>query len=173
MRQSVTIRVLLGAGAGYVASKLMDRVTTAYQKRQSEGSKQREKELLEVPAYVKAAEKLAEVGGTQIDQRRAEEVGEGLHRGLGVAGGLVAELVVARGANPIGAGILTALGMWLFIDEGGNAVLGLTPPPTAYPWETHARGLVGHLAYGSALGIMLTLGNLRFPNGGSSWRRSP
>src|ERR687891_1542253 len=42
MKRSLTNEVLLGARAGYLASKLMDRVTTAYQDRQSEASKQRE-----------------------------------------------------------------------------------------------------------------------------------
>ena len=27
--------------------------------------------------------------------------------------------------------------------------LGLTPGPTAFPWQAHARGLVGHLTFGT------------------------
>lgn len=64
--------------------------------------------------------------------------------------------------NPLGAGVLTGLGLWLFVDEGANALFGLTPPPTAYPRETHVRGLVGHLAYGGTLGVLLSLGNALF-----------
>lgn len=160
-----TKAVLLGIGAGYAASKLMDRVTTAYQEQQSEASKQREKELQEVPAYVKAAEKLGEIRGEQIEQERAERLGQRLHLGLGLSGGVTAGLLAARGVNPFTAGILTGLGMWVFVDEGANAMLGLTPPATAYPRETHIRGLVGHLAYGTALGIFLAVGNLLFPRG--------
>jgi hypothetical protein len=73
---------------------------------------------------------------------------------------VAAELLVARGWNPLSAGLLTALGMWLLVDEGANAAFGLTPPPTSYPPETHARGLVGHVAYGGALAIVLALENL-------------
>jgi hypothetical protein len=29
-----------------------------------------------------------------------------------------------------------------------NALLRLTPGPAAFPWQTHARGLAGHLAFG-------------------------
>jgi hypothetical protein len=29
-----------------------------------------------------------------------------------------------------------------------NPVLGLTPGPTAFPCQTHARGLSGHLVFG-------------------------
>jgi hypothetical protein len=166
MKRSLTNEALLGIGAGYLASKLMDGVTTAYQERQSEASKQREKELQEGPAYVKAAEKLAEIRRAQIDQEQAEQLGERLHRSLGLSGGFTAGMLVARGTNPLVAGIFTALVMWLFIDEGANAVFGLTPPPTAYPPETHVRGLVGHLAYGGALGILLAVGNLLFLKGG-------
>jgi hypothetical protein len=166
MKRSLTNEVLLGVGGGYLASKLMDRVTTAYQERQSATSKRREKELQGVPAYVKAVEKLAEIRGAQMDQEQAEQLGERLHRGLGVSGGLTAGLLVAKGTNPFLAGILTALGMWLLVDEGANAIFGLTPPPTAFPPETHLRGLVGHLAYGGALGILLAVGNLFFLKGG-------
>jgi hypothetical protein len=157
MKRSLTNEVLLGIGAGYLASRLMDRVTTAYQERQSEASQQREKKLQGEPAYVKAAERLAEVRGQQLDQRRADRLGLRLHRGLGLSGGLMAGLLVARGMNPLGAGLLTGLGLWLVVDEGANALFGLTPPPTAYPRETHVRGLVGH---GSALGITLALGSV-------------
>jgi hypothetical protein len=64
--------------------------------------------------------------------------------------------------NPLGAGILTGLGIWLVVDEGANAVLGFTPPVPAYPRETHIRGLLGHLAYGGALGALLGLGSVLF-----------
>jgi hypothetical protein len=167
-RRTLTKELLLGLGSGYAALKLMDRVTTAYQDQQSEASKQREKEVQEVPAYVKAAEKLAEISGGQIDRQRAEDVGQRLHVGLGLSGGVTAGLLTAKGMNPLAAGLLTGLGMWLFVDEGANAALGFTPPATAYPRETHLRGLLGHVAYGGALGVLLGVGDrlfLRGPNG--------
>ena len=166
--RSLTKEVLLGIGAGYAASRLMDRVTTAFQEQQSEASRQREKELQEVPAYVKAAEKLAEIRGERIDQERAERLGRQLHLGLGLSGGLTAGLLAARGVNPLAAGILTGLGMWAFVDEGANAAFGFTPPATVYPRETHIRGLVGHLAYGAALGVILAVGDLLLPGGGKT-----
>jgi hypothetical protein len=162
MERSLTKEVLLGTGAALAATKVMDRVTTAYQERQSETSKRRERELQQEPAYTKAAEKLAEVRGEAIDQDRAEQLGERLHLGLGVSGGVMAGFLAARGMNPLGAGILTGLGIWLVVDEGANAVLGLTPPAPAYPRETHIRGLLGHLAYGGTLGALLGLGTLLF-----------
>ena len=149
---------VIGIGAGYLASRLMDKVTTAYQERQSGDSRRREKELQEVPAYVKAAERLAEIGGQNLDQERAERLGLRLHRGLGLSGGVIAGLLVARGMNPWAPGS-TGFGLWLLVDEGANALFGLTPPPTAYPRETHVRGLLGHLTYGGALGALLAVAN--------------
>jgi uncharacterized membrane protein YagU involved in acid resistance len=71
--------------------------------------------------------------------------------------------------TPLVAGLLAGLGMWLLVDEGANAALGFTPPATAYPRETHLRGLLGHVAYGGALGVLLSVGDrlfLRGPSGG-------
>lgn len=162
MHRSLAREVVLGTGAAYAATKVMDRVTTAYLEQQSEASRRREKELQEETASVKAAQELAELRGEQIDQQRAQELGQRLHLGLGLSGGLVAGLLAARGMNPLAAGILTGVGMWVLVDEGANAMLGLTPPPPAYPRETHIRGLVGHLAYGGVLGALLGAGNLLF-----------
>jgi hypothetical protein len=162
MERSLAKEVLLGTGAAYVATKVMDGVTTAYLEQQSEESRQRENEAQEEAAYTKAAEKLAEVRGQHLDRERAEQLGQRLHLGLGLSGGLIAGFLAARGMNPFGAGLLTGLGIWLFVDEGANALLGFTPPPPAYPRETHIRGLVGHVAYGAALGALLALGNRLF-----------
>jgi uncharacterized membrane protein YagU involved in acid resistance len=38
---------------------------------------------------------------------------------------------------------------WLLMDEGAVYALGLTPGPRAFPWQTHARGLAGHLTFGA------------------------
>lgn len=162
MERSLTKEIAIGAGAAYAASKVMDRVTTAYMKQQSEASKRREQDLQHEPSYARAAEKLAELRGRDIDEDEAQRLGQRLHLGLGLSGGLVAGFLAARGMNPIGAGFLTGLGMWLLVDEGANAALGLTPPATAYPKETHIRGLLGHLAYGGALGVLLAAGNVVF-----------
>lgn len=35
---------------------------------------------------------------------------------------------------------------------------GLTPPPSGFPAVTHARALASHLAYGSAVALLLAAG---------------
>jgi hypothetical protein len=162
VRKSLMKEIVLGTGAAYVATKVMDWITTVFLEQQSEASKRREKELQEEPAYVKAAEKLADLRGTQVDKQEAEQIGQRVHMGLGLSGGPVAGFLAARGMNPLRAGVITGLGMWVLVDEGANAVFGLTPPPPAYPREAHLRGLVGHLTYGAVLGALLGIGNALF-----------
>jgi hypothetical protein len=44
------------------------------------------------------------------------------------------------------------------MDETLTPALGLTPGPDAFPWQTHARGLAGHLVFGTvANGVLATL----------------
>ena len=40
--------------------------------------------------------------------------------------------------------------IFVMVDELMNSVLGLTPGPAAFPWQAHARGLVGHVVFGAA-----------------------
>ncbi len=49
-----------------------------------------------------------------------------------------------------GNGLLFGAAFWAVVDEAGNTALGLTPAPGAFPWQTHARGLAGHLVFGVA-----------------------
>lgn len=42
------------------------------------------------------------------------------------------------------------MGLWLFGDELGVALLGLTKGPTAYPPVLHVNSLLAHVAYGLA-----------------------
>ena len=41
------------------------------------------------------------------------------------------------------------------VDEILNTALGLTPSPRAFPWQAHASGLGGNLAYGMTTEPML------------------
>lgn len=162
MERSLAQELVIGVGAGYAAGKVMDRVTTEFLERQSEESKAREKDIQGEPSFVKAAERLAGLGGRNIDEEQAKRIGQGIHVGLGVSGGAIAGILTAQGMNPVAAGMLSGLGIWLVIDEGANAVFGLTPPATEFPKETHIRGLVGHVAYGAALGGLIGIANMLF-----------
>ena len=54
------------------------------------------------------------------------------------------------GFPDVKGGLSLAVGLWLFGDELGTPLLGLSKGPTAYPMALHAHGLGAHVAYGLA-----------------------
>jgi len=50
-----------------------------------------------------------------------------------------------------GSGLVYGAGFFALMDEGALTALKLTPPPGRFPWQAHARGLVGHLVLGGAV----------------------
>jgi hypothetical protein len=151
------IRVLVvGATAGLVASQVMDKATTWYYGRQSDASRQREQELLPEGAPLAAARKLAGLVGAEPTDDQAGQVALAMHRGLGQLYGVVAAAQARRGMAPVTAGVASGVGGFLVVDELANSLF-FTPPPQAYPVESHLRGVVGHLTLGLALGVLLAL----------------
>jgi hypothetical protein len=63
---------------------------------------------------------------------------------------------VGAGVRPIRAGLLVGAAVFVLVDEGLNAVQ-LEPSPSDFPIEAHARGVVGHAAFGAALGVALAV----------------
>ncbi|CAA9308229.1 MAG: hypothetical protein AVDCRST_MAG68-1021 [uncultured Gemmatimonadetes bacterium] len=49
-----------------------------------------------------------------------------------------------------GRGLAHGAAFSLVVDEGAVPLLGFAPGPGALPWQTHARGFVGHLVFGLA-----------------------
>jgi hypothetical protein len=151
------IRVLfVGAAAGYLAGQAMDKATTWFYGRQSDASKQREQELLPEGAPIASARKLASLAGAEPTDEQAGAIAAALHQSLGQLYGVVAATLTRRGVAPMTAGVATGMGGFLLVDELANSLF-FTPPPQAYPVESHLRGLVGHLALGAATGALLTL----------------
>jgi hypothetical protein len=151
------IRVLfVGAAAGYLAGQAMDKATTWFYGRQSDASKQREQELLPEGAPIASARKLASLAGAEPTDEQAGAIAAALHQSLGQLYGVVAATLTRRGVAPMTAGVATGMGGFLLVDELANSLF-FTPPPQAYPVESHLRGLVGHLALGTATGALLTL----------------
>ena len=141
---------------GYCASKVMDRATGWYFEHQSETSRQREEKVAPGGAPVLAGKKIAHMVGREVTGEEAAKIGFSVHGSLAVAYGMVAAALVRSGIHPVRAGLLTGAAAFLLVDEGVNSAL-FTPPPWAYPIESHLRGVVGHLAYGIAAGAMLAV----------------
>jgi hypothetical protein len=102
--------------------------------------------------------KAARLLGRELEEDRATKLGTWTHYAFGAADGPTAKLLTARGIPPLTAGLAVATGMSVFADEGLNTLLGLTPPPKAFPWQAHARGFAAHAVYGIILGLMLSAG---------------
>ena len=149
------IRVLLvGAAAGYLAGKVMDQATTWFYGRQSEASKQREQELLPSGAPVAAARKLAGLLGAEPTDDQAGTIALAMHQSLGQGYGVAAAALTRRGVPPMAAGVASGMAGFLLMDELVNSLF-FTPPPQAYPVESHLRGIVGHLTLGVVIGALL------------------
>jgi hypothetical protein len=138
-----------GALAGAAATWVMNRVTTYMYEHEDREVRRREDEARgNKDAYVTAAEKAADLLGTELNGKGGR-AGTAIHWALGV--GIGALYGALRGRVPrvdSGQGSAFGTAFWLLVDEGANPALGLTPGPTAFPWQAHARGLAGHLAYG-------------------------
>lgn len=149
---SLVADIAKGAIAGAAATWLMGRATTFLYERESERARKAESEARGgKTAYGIAAEKVAGALGRELTDDQAAEAGSAVHWALGVGAGATYGVMRHRvPAARLGNGILFGTVFWALMDEGANTALGLTPPPTAFPWETHARGWAGHMVLGLA-----------------------
>jgi hypothetical protein len=150
--------LLKGAIAGAVATFVMGKVTDyMYEHEDREARRAEDEARGGESAYEVAAQKAASAAGTWLDPRRRQRLGSAAHWALGIGAG-AAYAVLRRRFHGLGSAAGTAFGtaFWAFMDEGLVPALGLTPGASAFPWQTHARGLVGHLTFGT-----VTDGSLR------------
>jgi hypothetical protein len=146
--------VVVGAAAGYLAGQVMDKATTWFYERQSDASKRRESELLPEGAPMASARKLAGLVGAEPTDDQAGTIASTLHQSLGQLYGVVAAALARNGVPPVTAGLASGAGGFLLVDELANSLF-FTPPPQAYPVESHLRGLVGHLTLGATTGAIV------------------
>jgi hypothetical protein len=140
-----------GAIAGAVATFVMDRATTFLYQREDRRAREREDEARGgTTAYESVAEKGAALVGTRLTRAERERGGSAIHWALGIGTG-AAYAVLRRRLALLGTTAGTAFGtaFWALMDEGVVPALGLTPGPRAFPWQTHARGFLGHLTFGT------------------------
>jgi hypothetical protein len=142
--------LIKGALAGAVATWAMGKVTTWLYDSESDAVRQREDAARTgKSAYVVAAQKAADFAGVALTDDEQQRAGIGIHWALGISAGAVYGALRSRfPATAAMNGLPFGAGMFLLLDELMNPVLGLTPGPAAFPWQTHARGLGGHLAFG-------------------------
>lgn len=141
-----------GAIAGAVGTFLMDQVTTALMERTPKPVQERENAIRGAKtAYEIAAEKSASMFDRRLDDDQRKRAGSAIHWSLGISAGMLYGLLRSTGKLGLGSGVAFGLAFWGALDEGAVTLLGLTPPPREFPWQTHARGAAGHLVLGGVL----------------------
>ncbi|HKO14820.1 MAG TPA: DUF1440 domain-containing protein [Gemmatimonadaceae bacterium] len=156
-KQSVLADLIDGAIAGALATWVMGKTTAVLYDKENQSARQREDEARHgKTAYGVAAEKAARLVGTDLSEDERKQYGQAIHWALGIgAGALYGALRPRLNAASAAGGLLFGAGFWLLMDETVTPALGLTPGPQAFPWQTHARGLAGHLVFGSVANTTL------------------
>jgi len=158
MNKGYVVEAAKGAVAGGVGVWLMDQVTWGMYLREAPRALQMEQRARvggKDVAHV-AAEKLAGAIGLERPSAQPNAAGLVVHYALGVVpGALYAPLRRRVKALGAGRGLLYGFGLTVVNDEILAPVLGLASGPTHYPWQAHARGLVGHLVLGVATDTVL------------------
>ena len=144
--------VAVGAMAGYIASRTMDQATGWFLSRQSDESKRREEELAPGGTLVQLGKQLGRAAGRDLGDEDAGRVGLAVHRTLGIGYGMAAAALVRAGLSPLAAGLAVGTAAFVVVDEGTAASLF-----SAYPVESHLRGVVGHATLGRTVGALLSL----------------
>ena len=149
--ESAGLTLIKGAVAGAAATWLMNQVTTRIYERESDEVKTRENHARgDQTAYASAAHELARISGVELSREQEARAGTAIHWATGVMAGI--KYAIFRRYWPAitaGRGVPYGLAFYLVMDEGLNPLLGLTPGPAAFPWQTHARGAAGHVAFGA------------------------
>jgi hypothetical protein len=143
--------VIKGAIAGAVATWVMGQITNYMYRRESKDARVAEDKARHgKTSYGVAAEKVAGLAGRSLDARQRERLGSAIHWALGIGTGAV-YAVLRRHFSGVGklGGAAFGTAFWGVVDEGLVSGLGLTPGPAAFPWQAHARGLAGHLTFGT------------------------
>src|SRR5262245_29599260 len=150
-KSNVLFDTAAGAVAGGAATWLMDQATTALQERQTPALRKRERLATHgKAAYTHTVAKVARATNTKLTRKQEKRLGLALHWTLGVGmGALYGWLRHRRPDAAAGFGLLFGAAFFLVMDEGANPLLGITPGPRQFPWQTHARGLIGHLLFGA------------------------
>lgn len=144
-------KVASGAVAGAAAWWAMDQVLSYLYDHEGEEVQRVESEARRgVPALEVMGESIATLAGTSLSVEERMRAGTVLQWVIGVGTGVLYGAVRDRmPGSGISRGLLYGAAVSLLFDEGAIPLLGFAPGPDAFPWQTHARGFIGHLAYGA------------------------
>ena len=105
------IRDVVVAGmAGFVATKLMEPVSTKLHELESPRARAQEERVRPGPPYRIAARIVTEMVGLDLDERQLDAAGMAAHYGLGMSWALAYPVPRDRGMGPFGAALTTGQG---------------------------------------------------------------
>ena len=144
--------LLRGALAGALGWWAMDHTLRFFYDHESAAVHRRENQARGgVPALEVMAEKLAGLAGSTLSDEERQRAGTALQWTTGVCAGMLYGVLRRRiPAARTGHGLAYGAAFSLVVDEGLTPMLGFAPDPGAFPWQTHARGFIGHLVFGVA-----------------------
>jgi len=149
--------IIKGAVAGAVATLAMSQVTNWLYEHEDPQAREREDRVRAgVPSSARAAEKAAALVNVRLSERQRTRAASAVHWATGLSAGITYALMRRQWQGAAsGKGLGYGAGFFLVVDELMNPLLGLTPGPGAFPWQAHARGLAGHLAFGVTAELVL------------------
>ncbi len=143
----------LAGVAGYVATKVMEPVSTRLYELESPADREREDTVRPGAPYRIAAEKLTATAGMELRERQLDQLSGVFHYGLAAQWALLYPVLRRRTRwSPTTAGLLTGAAMSLVADELVTPAFGFSAPNLEYPLATHARGFIAHLVQRPAQG---------------------
>ncbi|HEV2148282.1 MAG TPA: DUF1440 domain-containing protein [Longimicrobiaceae bacterium] len=146
-----------GALAGAAAWWAMDHVLQRMYDREDRHARERETRARGgVPALEVMAEGGAALVGVPLSEHRRQSAGTVLQWSVGIGGGMLYGVLRPRFPSVrAGGGLAFGAAFSLTVDEGLIPLLGFAPGPAAFPWQTHARGFMGHLVFGAVAEAVL------------------
>jgi hypothetical protein len=141
-----------GAIAGAAATWAMDQVTTVMLTVQApEVTKQETAALANGKSSVSnLVDRVEAETGLVVSKKNRPIVETVTHYALGAVPGALYGILRHIPGVRAGSGLFYGLGVFALNDEYLNTKLGLASAPSAYPPETHIRGLAGHAVLGVA-----------------------
>lgn len=142
------VNLAAGLAAGVLATKITDYAQGALWRATPEKARAQEEALGMPPSAEKAAEKLADAVGVELDEPGRRKGGTVVHYVTGAVWALLYLSLRHRRFARFTAGCGTGLSLSLLVDELLVPRLGLSAPNEAYPRVAHARGIATHMVYG-------------------------
>lgn len=150
-RSGPSADLVKGAVAGAVAWWAMDRVLMFLRARENSAARREEDRARNgIPALEVMGDRVAELAGVSLSDEERQRAGTALQWMVGVGTGALYGVLRPRYPSVRAArGLAYGAAFSLVVDESLVPLLGLAPGPAAFPWATHARGFLGHLAFGA------------------------